>query len=153
MKKLLPLLAALSFVCSPVTASADIHSDDLSRCLLNATTSDDKLALMRWLFVQMAYHPVVSDIAKTTPAEIEKIDTRMARLFERLIAVDCRSQSIEAVKYGGNDPLGPSFEVLGKVAMTELMNDDKVNAGLSGFTKYLNEAAFDGIFNKPASAP
>jgi hypothetical protein len=147
------MLAALTLVCTPVTASADLHSDDLSRCLLNATTNDDKLALMRWLFIQMAYHPVVADIARTTPESIQAVDTRMARLFERLLAVDCRNQSIQAVKYGGNDPLGPSFEVLGKVAMTELMNDDKVNAGLSGFTQYLNEAAFDGIFNKPATAP
>jgi hypothetical protein len=153
MKKLLPLLAALSFVCAPATASADIHTDDLSRCLLNATTNDDKLALMRWLFVQMAFHPVVADIARTTPESILSVDTRMARLFERLIAVDCRSQSIQAVKYGGNDPFGPSFEVLGKVAMTELMADDKVNAGLAGFTQHLNEAAFDGIFSKPATAP
>lgn len=127
-------------------AKAGLYSDDLARCLVGATSTDDKLSLIRWVVVQITRHPNVSDLSRLTPEKEKTANMDIARMFERLITDSCRTESKAAFRYEGQDAFKASFEVLGTVAMQELVSHKDVDAGFSGFTQYLNEEAFKGIF-------
>lgn len=139
-------LALVLSLAAATPATAGLYSDDLARCLVSATSSDDKLSLIRWVVVQITKHPNVSDLSRITPTQEKSADMEVARLFERLITDNCRDQSKAAFRYEGQDAFKASFEVLGTVAMQELVSHKDVDSGFSGFTQYLNEAAFKGIF-------
>lgn len=141
-----PALALALSLAAAAPATAGLYSDDLARCLVSATSTGDKLSLIRWVVVQITKHPDVGDLSHITPAQGKTADMEVARLFERLITDNCRDPSKAAFRYEGRDAFKASFEVLGTVAMQELVAHKDVDAGFSSFTQYLNEEAFKGIF-------
>ena len=54
---LIPELLALS----PLTI-AEKYADELSECLLSATSTGDELGLSKWMFTAIALHPAVEEI-------------------------------------------------------------------------------------------
>lgn len=146
MKRPLSALFIVFSLTAAAPAPAGLYSDDLARCLVSATSAEDKLGLIRWVVVQITRHPNVSDLTRLTPEKEKQANLELARMFERLITDSCRAQSQAAFRYEGQDAFKASFEVLGTVAMQELVSHKDVDAGFSAFTQYLNEDAFKGVF-------
>lgn len=140
------LTAALALGCA--TAQAGVYSDDLSKCLVKSTSLDDKTNLVRWVFSNAALHPKVSDITAVSGDAREAMNRTAARLFERLLTESCRNQTQEAMRYEGAIALQQSFQLLGQVAMQELMSDQSVSQGFEGFTKYLDRSKFEALGGK-----
>ena len=63
-------LAALSLLCTP-RALAGEHQTQLASCLVQATTTQDREALVQWIFVAMASHPMARELA-AVPADKRK---------------------------------------------------------------------------------
>ena len=122
---------------------AGIYSDDMARCLVKSTSQDDKTALVRWVFAITSLHPGVADVAAMSAEMREQSDRTIAALFERLVTIDCRNESRDAIRYEGPQSFEQSFQVLGEVAMTELMAHSAVGAGFQAFTKYIDESKFE----------
>src|SRR5512141_1959316 len=99
-------------------AQAGIYTDDLSKCLVKATTDTDRAALMEWLFSAISAHPSVKSMVSVTPAQREATNRKAAGLLQRLLTEDCRSQTVDAVKYESMGAIQQSFGVLGQVAMS-----------------------------------
>jgi hypothetical protein len=135
------LLPIAVFVFSG-SAHAGLYSDDMSRCLVANTSSKDKTELVRWIFSVAALHPEVSSIAALTEQQREGINRDIGKLLERLLTDTCRKQTQEAIKYEGGIAIQTSFQVLGQVAMQELMTNPAVANGFAGISKYLDEAKF-----------
>ncbi|HJE29029.1 MAG TPA: hypothetical protein K8U95_07570 [Pseudomonas nitrititolerans] len=130
------------------SAHAGIYADDLSRCLVGATTSTDKTELIRWVFATASEHPSVSDISSVTSAQREQMDYSIAMLFERLLTGDCLEQTQNALQYEGVSAMQKGFEVLGQVAMTGLMSDSKVSQAFSRFGKHLDASKFETLIRR-----
>lgn len=117
---------------------AGVYTDDLGRCLVAHTSEQDRIQLVRWIFLVAALHPAVSDISQVSSAERDKADRGTAALLVRLMTDSCGKQTHDAVQYEGPQAIETSFGTLGQVAMRGLMSDPHVTAGFAGFSKYLD---------------
>lgn len=135
---LLGLSALLAL--APAAARAGVYSDDMARCLVGSTTSKDKTDLVRWIFSNAALHPEVGTISSISDPKREEINRTAAALLERLLTESCRKQTQEALKYEGAMAMQTSFQVLGQVAMQELMSNPAVGQGFNAIGRYLNES-------------
>ena len=131
----------------PLRAEASPESDALSACLVGATNVADREVLARWIFLVMAQHPTVAPLANISPAVKDDQNKQFAALIERLMTVDCRSQSRAAMTSGkGSDAaLRTGFEVLGRIAMEGVMGHPAVNAAILEYLKYLDLNKFKDL--------
>lgn len=150
-------VSALGLLCLALTASAGPatagpYTDGLSRCLVERSTLEDKTDLARWIFATLSLHPSVDEFVSITPAQRATFDARAGQLMVRLMTVDCRMETVAALKYEGQGAIGAGFEALGAAATTELMSDPAVTAGLEGLGKSVDASALNGVV-KEAGLP
>lgn len=133
------LAGASTFIAAPsAQAATGVYTDTLTKCIVRSTTDTDKRLVVTWVFSIIALHPDVQNMMMVSVDDREEANKKIANLFETLLTKTCRTEAVEAVKYEGNAAIGKSFEVLGQIAMRELLTDPQVNAGLSGFVKYID---------------
>lgn len=132
------LVAGTALLVAAGGAQAGPYSDDLAKCLVSSTTARDKTDLVRWIFANAALHPEVRSISALTAEQRTQINRTNGQLLERLLTESCRKQLQDAVKYEGQRTIELSFQVLGQVAMRELMSDASVGRGFAEMDKYLN---------------
>lgn len=126
-------------------AFADTTIDAVGTCLTDSTNGKDRKDLVKWIFVAVSNHPELSEMSSVTPADEEAVKQRLGQLFTRLISQDCPSEISAMVKMHGAASLSKPFEVLGAVAMRELMSDPKVAAGLSDLDRYIDQAKVSSV--------
>jgi len=133
MFRILASLALLSPVATYApAATASVYTDDLGKCLVGHTSSDDKLVLMQWLFAAIALHPAVQQYASITADQHKAINEKMTALFSRLFLDACRQEALNALKYDGQSALGPALQLLGQVAARELDAEHQVHNVMAG---------------------
>ncbi len=137
-----PFLRSAAFATALLLSAGGLHAgpyaDDLAKCLVSSTTARDKTDLVRWIFANAALHPDVRSISAVTPEQRVEINRLNGQLLERLLTEACRKQLQDAVKYEGQRTIELSFQVLGQVAMRELMSDASVGRGFAETDKYMN---------------
>jgi len=139
MKRLLPLFACITLAFVFVApAVAGPYTDDLSKCLVRSTTPEEKSLLVQWMFANMALHPDVKYLARVTPAERDRLNQKVAALFESLLTRTCVAEARDAVKNEGPSTFEASFTVLGSVAGRDLSAHPQVQAGFAEFAKAIN---------------
>ena len=62
---------------SPLTI-AEEYTDELSECLLGATSEEDKLSLVKWMFTAIALLPAVEEIPEVSLSAREQANREMA---------------------------------------------------------------------------
>ncbi|HEX2593610.1 MAG TPA: hypothetical protein VHL34_19070 [Rhizomicrobium sp.] len=134
------------------TAQAGIYTDDLTKCIVAATSQEDQMALSKWIFTSISLHPAVRPLTKLSDTERDAMNKQAAQLFDRLITSDCRHQTVTALKYEGGSSLEASFKILGEIAMRTLMSDPAVSQGLQDMAKYSDQSKYDAI-SKEAGIP
>lgn len=148
--RLAALLIPLALLTGSLRAeAASPESDALSACLVGATSTADRELLARWIFLVMAQHPTVAPLANIPPAVRDDQNKQFAALIERLMTVDCRTQTRAAMQTGqgaGSDvALRTAFEVLGRIAMEGMMGHPAVNAAILEYLKYLDLNKFKDL--------
>lgn len=123
----------------PMAAQAGPYADDMGKCLVKETGAAERATIMKWLFAAMALHPDVAAMSTVDAAARETINRDVGSLFQRLLVESCRTESSLAIKYEGALAMQSAFGVLGQVAMTELMANPQVNAGLGELEKYVDQ--------------
>jgi hypothetical protein len=137
MKRLTSMFAILLFsAASP--SFAGVFGDDLSRCLVDSTTKEDRATLVRWMFVAMAQHPMVASMSNVKAEEKDQANKEVAALFMRLMTDACGEKAKTAIKAEGPVTIEASFQVLGQVAARELFADPNVVAVMSGLEKHFD---------------
>jgi hypothetical protein len=129
--------AALSIAAS-APAQASTYSDALTRCLTQKTTLSDSGVLVRWVFAGMALSPVVRSMTNVTEAQRDALTREAGKLFERLLTVDCRAETVEAMKHDGMEVIQVSFGALGEHAMGVIIQDPQVLAAFAGAIRYVD---------------
>ena len=118
---------------SPLTI-AEEYTDELSECLLGATSEEDKLSLVKWMFTAIALLPAVEEIPEVSLSTREQANREMADLIIKLRSRACFT---ETRQNEGSIALQTSFAVLGQVATTNLFSDQSVAAGLASLERAL----------------
>ena len=118
---------------SPLTI-AEKYTDELSECLLGATSEEDKLSLVKWMFTAIALLPAVEEIPEVSLSAREQANREMADLIIKLRSRACFT---ETRQNEGSIALQTSFAVLGQVAATNLFSDQSIAAGLASLERRL----------------
>jgi hypothetical protein len=142
------LAAALAVGAQPSVAEAGLYADDMAKCLVGKTTEADKTTLVQWIFSAMSASPDVKPMAATTPEQHAAHNRGGAALFQRLILVDCRAETVAALEYEGPASLESSFQMLGQVAMRGLMTDPAVEREMRGFATYFDQEKLRALFRE-----
>ena len=121
------------------SAQAGPYGDELTKCIVESSSSEDLTVFARWIFSIVALHPAVKSMSSITDKQRDGINKESAELFMRLLTVSCKEQTQKALKYEGQKAIESSFNVFGQVAMRELISNPEVNAGMAGFEKYFDE--------------
>lgn len=137
--KRLRVLAALTMFAAMPAAQAGVYTDDLSRCLVEKSTANDKSLLVQWIFVAMAQHPSVNSLSKISAEDVEKHNKAAGDLFMRLLTETCVEDSKKAMKYEGAIAIQTAFQVLGQAAAREIFSDPAVGKMMSGLDKYVDK--------------
>ncbi|WP_028586051.1 hypothetical protein [Desulfogranum mediterraneum] len=136
--KIIATIVLLGALLVPSVGQAGVYTDDLSRCLVEASSPEDKITLVRWMFSAMALHPAVQTIAPVDPAVRQLTDKGMAELIVKLTSVTCLEQTRKAIQYEGPIALNASFNVFGQVAAQELFSNPEVARGIAGLGKFID---------------
>jgi hypothetical protein len=154
MKKLILAIAGL-LLSSP--AAAGIFADDLARCTVSSSTPEDRRLLVRWIFIVAASNPEFSDLASISATQRENGFRGVARVFDRLLLRDCRSQSVAAMRNEGGAGLEAGFRSLGQLAGREMMTSPAGLSSLQDLGRYMDQAGLAalrreaGVAEAPAS--
>jgi len=132
------VLAGFFLLGAVAPSHAGVFGDDLTRCLVERTTKEDRAELVRWIFVAMAQHPLVSSMSNVKADEKEKANKEVGALFMRLLTDTCKDKAKAAIKAEGAAAIQLSFQVLGQVAAGEIFADPSVVAVMSGIDKHVD---------------
>jgi hypothetical protein len=147
------LIAAALFAAllAPLPAQAQTQSAEgvaLTQCIQRSTTTADNTLLTQWIFIAMARHPSVSQLATVPDAERVTINRNMAGLFNRLLLQDCRTEARAAFRRDGMAALDAPFGAFGERAMDGLMDHPDVNAGVAEMTSYFDMPGFRNLLTQ-----
>lgn len=150
-------LAVLPILLAGTPARAGVYSSDLGKCMVAKTSAADKNALIRWIFIAISSTPAIADLTRITPQQQTDNAKVVGTLLGRLLTVDCRKETVLAIKYDGQSAIESSFGILGEASMGELMSGPSVLAGLAAPSRYLDDRALEDVFReagvKPPASP
>ena len=139
------LLLLSSPAFSQSTGELQTQIDSLGKCLSLKSTGADRLTLAGWIASAMASAPQLKDVAVVSPEKRDELNREVAKIFTRLITVDCTEVAKPLLKAGNTQAFGASFEVLGRLAMQELTGNPEAARAMTEFTKYVNPEDFAAI--------
>ena len=138
-------LLAISGLMS-TAANAGIYGDDMAKCLVRSTTTQDRSVLVKWIFAAAASNPEVKSMVSVTEHQRNKLNKSIAKLFERLLTDSCRKETQAAYKFEGKATISSSFNLLGQVAGRELFSDPNVTKSVSGLAQYIDQKKMSDSF-------
>ena len=145
MRNVLKSLLIAIFFFTPNASLAGGSTDRLSVCLVENTNKADEINLVRWMALAYTAHPGLSDLGQFSARSTVEINIAVADLFERLLTKDCRVETKSALIIDGDQALESSFEVLGKVAGTSLMDNAEVMSAIMKFMEYVDSDVFESL--------
>ena len=132
------------FVGMPVFANSS--TDIFSGCLVDTLNGKERKSLAKWVFFSISAHPELKIYVKTSKDDIEKSNKYVGKLITRMLTVDCPSELKAAIK---SDPqaIRKAFELVGKVAMQELMTNKDVMQTISNYNQYIDRAKVNTVLS------
>lgn len=147
MKKMLKKVVFMAAMMMVPFANAG-SIDDFSSCLVEKTSGEDRLDLIKWMYVGMSGHPTLNSMNSVSNSEKETTNQKMGALFDRLLAKDCATEFKGVYQEHGQAGMQGAFSVLGEVAMAELMQSPEVSNDLMLFTNYIDVNAFEKMLQE-----
>lgn len=142
------LCIALAMLSALSPAMAGDYQERLATCLTGSANQDDKDALIRWIFVAMAAHPLTEDLAAIPAGRRETIVSEGSAVFQKLMTETCGEETVGTLKYEGTEAFGKAFEVLGQTAMEGLMSHPDVDRAISELASHLDQKKFEELLER-----
>lgn len=141
------ILIALVLIVAgfPAVSEAGQATSDFGVCLVDSLTGKERKNLAKWIFFGIASHPEIADYSNISSADVDASDRFVGSLVTRLITEDCPAKAKAALDEGGSKAFEEAFNLVGRVAMQELMTDPAVSRATSGFEKYMDKEKFKAL--------
>ncbi|WP_334069596.1 hypothetical protein [Acinetobacter colistiniresistens] len=111
--------------------------DQLSDCLVKATTAADKTTVLQWTFTALAAHPDLKSFSNVTPEQKTQLDQKLAQVLQRVIVEQCSTQTKAVIQAEGIQAVGQAFQQLGQSAGQDIIKDPAVRQQLQGTLRYI----------------
>ena len=130
------LLTMGVIIATPVYSASPV--DGLGVCLVDSLNGKERKALAKWIFFAIAAHPEINTYSSATGGDIQESDEYIGKLITRLLAENCPGELRKAYEA---DPMAiqKAFELVGKVAMQELMTDEHVMMAITNYANYVDQ--------------
>ncbi len=138
LKKICIITLILFGLSATSNVYAGIYTDDLSRCIAETTTEQDRIEFVKWMFVAMSKHPAVKSFGSVSETQMNDANKKTAELFMKILTDTCKEKAKKAIKYEGAIAMQASFQILGQIAAQELFGNPDVAAVMSGLEKYID---------------
>lgn len=132
-------------LCQAPPVHAGPYTDELSKCIVASTTTDDRVAIVKWMFSAASLHPAVKSITSVSEEQLDEANKITAKLLMRLLTDSCMQHAQKAIKYEGHRAIQSSFQILGQVAGRELFSSPDVAAGMAGFEKHFDSEKLESV--------
>lgn len=119
-------------------ASAGATVDQLSDCLVKATTATDKTAVLQWTFAALATHPDLKAFSNVSDEQRTQLDQKFAQVVQRVIVEQCSTQAKAVIQAEGLQAIGESFQALGRTTGEEIIKNPEVKKQLNGVLRYVD---------------
>ena len=146
MKKLISYLSII-LISFNLNTFAGPFTDDFAKCLVTKTTAQEKTDLVKWIYVTISFHPQLSQMSNLSAEDVEMANIRVADYMTNVFAYKCNDELNQAIKYEGEESVFYAFELLGELAMGELMQDQGVTAASELFIQYVDLSIFAELFS------
>ena len=146
MNKLISFLSII-LISFNLNSFAGPFTDDFAKCLVTKTTAQEKTDLVKWIYVTISFHPQLSQMSNLTADDVEMANIRVADYMTNVFAYKCNDELNQAIKYEGEESVFYAFELLGELAMGELMQDQGVTAASELFIQYVDLSIFAELFS------
>jgi hypothetical protein len=136
----MPKLLAVAFILFfSLVGTIHAQEDALAKCLADNTTGKDRKDLARWIFVAMAAHPEMRDLASPTEVVADRASETVGKLVTRLVTENCPEETKAVVKGADSSTaMRHAFERLGRLAVLEIMSNPDVVSAVSKFERYVD---------------
>lgn len=131
------LMAAALFGTTQITMAAQTV-DQLSACLVKATTATDKTVVLQWTFAALSTHPDLKSFSNVTDVQKEQLDKNLAQVLQRILVEQCSAQTKAVIQAEGLQAVGDSFQELGSITGEEIIKNPEVKQQLKGVVRYLD---------------
>jgi hypothetical protein len=120
----------------------------MAKCLVSSSSQEDQTTLVVFIFQALALHPAIKSYANVTDAQRSATSRRIGELMQRLLTVDCRKQTVAALKYEGTSTIESAFNVLGQAAARSLFSDPAVTAGMADVANGVDQTKMQALFKE-----
>lgn len=132
------LLLAGALLGASQIAMAGPTVDQLSNCLVRATTATDKTTVLQWTFVALSTHPDLKNFSNVTEEQKNQLDQKFAQVLQRVIVEQCSAQTKAVIQAEGIQAVGDSFQELGRMTGEDILKNPEVKQQLKGVVRYLD---------------
>ncbi|ENW02893.1 hypothetical protein [Acinetobacter beijerinckii] len=132
------ILMAAAVLGTTQIAIAGPTVDQLSDCLVKATTAADKTTVLQWTFMALAAHPDLKGFSNVTPEQKNQLDQNLAQVLQRVIVEQCSAQTKAVIQAEGIQAVGEAFQQLGQSAGEDIVKDPAVRQQLQGTLRYID---------------
>ena len=144
MKKYLVIFLIASLAAAPSFAQLTPASQALGGCMVDSLTGKERKKMATWIFFAMSAHPEIQQFSKVDQGTRDGIDQYIAGLITRLMTENCPDETKAALQESSL-AIQNAFQLVGQVAMQELMASQEVNIAISNFEKYLDQNDFSSL--------
>lgn len=148
MKKVIFIIILLSTTVFSTPAISGPLSDKLGSCMVDSLNGKERKKLAQWIFLAMSAHPDIQKFSNVTKEIQDETDRDIGNLITRLLTKDCLKEAETALDKESQTALKNSFELVGKVAMQELMANSNVASSITGYVKYLDKSKIDALMGR-----
>ncbi|WP_296279939.1 hypothetical protein [uncultured Acinetobacter sp.] len=119
-------------------ATAGQTVDQLSDCLVKATTATDKTTVLQWTFSALSAHPDLKAFSNITDQQRDQLDQKFAQVLQRVIVEQCATQTKAVIQAEGLQAVGDSFQELGRSTGENIIQNPEVKKQLQGVIRYVD---------------
>lgn len=145
MRKTLGLIAALVFT----QLSFPVHANTpaFATCMVDSLNGKERKILARWIYFSIAAHPEMQGFSNISSSTRDSTDQEVGKLVTRLLVEDCSNELVAAHKA---DPMAieRAFEIVGQVAMQEILNNRNVSDAAINYINYTDQNALNKLFTE-----
>ena len=112
--------------------------DQLSDCLVKATTATDKTTVLQWTFAALSTHPDLKALSNVSDVQRTQLDQKFAQVLQRVIVEQCSAQTKAVIAAEGVQAVGDSFQELGRTTGEDIIKNPEVKKQLQGVLRYVD---------------
>jgi hypothetical protein len=135
-------------ICVSIPAFAGPYTEAAKKCVADNTSGKDRKVMARWVFLGMSVHPEILSLTSVPDDVREQANRAAGALVTSLIAESCANEfRLAAKNEGGSEAVKAAFELLGVLAMQELMSDPAVSRVFTGLEKYVDNKRIAAVIS------